>query len=70
MIIIHIVTQYYPVIGGIERVVQRIAEEQAKLGHEVHVITSRYGAKGRPKEEIINGVYVIELRRTDYSTQI
>jgi len=62
MKIVHVVHHYHPVIGGIERVVQRIAEEQAKLGHEVHVITSKYGAKGRPKEEIINGVHVHRVK--------
>jgi len=42
----------------------------AKLGHEVHVVTSTYGAEDRPREEEINGVYVhrvkaIRFRYTD-----
>jgi glycosyltransferase involved in cell wall biosynthesis len=34
----------------------------AKLGHEVHVITSRYGAEGRPREEVVNGVHVYRVK--------
>jgi glycosyltransferase involved in cell wall biosynthesis len=58
MKIVHVHHHYYPVIGGIERAIQSLAEELAKMSHEVHVITSRFGAENRPKEEIINGVYV------------
>jgi glycosyltransferase involved in cell wall biosynthesis len=32
------------------------------MGHEVHVITSRFGAEDRPKEEVINGVYVHRVK--------
>lgn len=62
MIIIHAITQYYPVIGRIERAVQRIAEEQARLGHEVHVVTSTYGTEKRLKEEVMNNVYIHRLK--------
>ncbi len=62
MIIAHVHYGYYPAVGGLERVVQRIAEEQTKLGHEVHVITSTYEARGRPKNEIYNRVYVHRMR--------
>jgi glycosyltransferase involved in cell wall biosynthesis len=58
MKIVHVHHHYYPVIGGIERAIQSLVEELAKMGHEVHVITSRFGAENRPKEEVINGVYV------------
>ncbi len=58
MIVTHVYRSYYPAIGGLERVVQRVAEEQAKLGHEVHVVTTTQGAGDRPKEEILNGVHV------------
>ena len=51
MIIVHVVHHYYPFIGGIERAVQKIAELQAELNHEVHIITSRYGAGDRPSKE-------------------
>jgi glycosyltransferase involved in cell wall biosynthesis len=56
--IVHIHHYYWPVIGGLERAVQSIAEELVKLGHEVHVITSRYDAMDRPGEEIVNNVFI------------
>jgi glycosyltransferase involved in cell wall biosynthesis len=62
MKIIHVQHHYWPVVGGLENVVKALAEGMTKLGHEVHVITSIYGAEGRPKEEIINGVYVHRIR--------
>ena len=58
MRIVHAFHHYYPVIGGLERAVAGLAEEQAKLGNEVHVITSTYGAEGRPSEETLNKVHV------------
>jgi glycogen synthase len=48
--IIHIHHHYWPVIGGLENVVKALAEGMAKLGHEVHVGTSTYGAETRPKD--------------------
>jgi len=62
MCIAHVVHSYFPRVGGIERVVQYLAEEQAKLGHEVTVITSNVDVAGSPKEERINGVNVVRLR--------
>jgi glycosyltransferase involved in cell wall biosynthesis len=62
MKIVHVHHHYYPVVGGLERAVQSLAEELAKLGHEVHVITSRYGAEDRPKEEIINNVFIHRVK--------
>ncbi len=62
MRIIHVVHSYYPKVGGIEKVVQYLAEEQAKMGHCVTVITSNLDAAGSPKAEVINGVEVIRLR--------
>jgi len=62
MRIVHVHHTFYPVIGGMERVVQKLAEEQAKLGHEVHVVMSMYGAEGRPREELMNGVYVHRVK--------
>ena len=70
MKIVHVCHHYWPVIGGIENVVKALAESMAKLGHEVHVVTSTYGAEDRPREEMINGVYVhrvkaVRLRHPD-----
>jgi glycosyltransferase involved in cell wall biosynthesis len=62
MKIIHVYHYYPPVIGGLERAVQNLAEEQVRMGHEVHVITSRFGAEKRPKEEVVNGVYVHRVK--------
>ena len=60
MKIVHIMHSYYPKIGGMERAVQFLAEEQVKTGHEVHVVTSL--VKEGLKEEIINGVHVHRIK--------
>jgi glycosyltransferase involved in cell wall biosynthesis len=60
--IVHVFHNYYPVVGGLERAIQSLAEELAKMGHEVHVITSRFGATSRPKKEVINRVYVHRIK--------
>jgi len=62
MIIVHVHHSYYPVIGGLERAVQKLAEAQAELGHEVHVITSATGVKKRPHHEEVNKVHVHRVR--------
>jgi len=62
MKIVHIHHHYWPVVGGLENVVKALAEGMARLGHEVHVITSTYGAGGRPREEVVNGVHVHRVR--------
>jgi len=62
MRIVHIHPHYWPVVGGLENVVKALAEGMAKLGHEVHVITSTYSAEGRPREEAVNGVHVHRVR--------
>jgi glycosyltransferase involved in cell wall biosynthesis len=62
MKIVHVSHHYYPVIGGLERAVQSLAIELARLGHEVHVVTSKYGAEDRPREEVINSVYVHRVK--------
>jgi len=60
--IIHVVHSYFPKIGGIERAVQYLAEEQARLGHDVTVITSNIDVADSPKEETINEVKVVRLK--------
>ncbi|WP_440059998.1 glycosyltransferase family 4 protein [Thermogladius sp. 4427co] len=62
MKIVHVIHHYWPIVGGIENVVKALAEGMAKLGHEVHVITSTYGAENRPREEVINGVYIHRVK--------
>lgn len=62
MKIVHVYHHYWPIVGGLENVVKALAEEMAKLGHEVHVVTSTYGAVDRPREEVVNGVYVHRVK--------
>jgi glycosyltransferase involved in cell wall biosynthesis len=62
MKIVHVHPHYWPVVGGLENVVRALAEGMAKLGHEVHVVTSPYGAGGRPGEEEVNGVLVHRVK--------
>ena len=51
MKIVHVSTLFSPFVGGLEIAVQRVAEEQAKLGHEVYIITSNAYAEDRSKIE-------------------
>ena len=62
MKIIHLFHYYYPVLGGLERAVQKLAENQRKLKHQVHVITSYLNVQGRPKEEILNDVHIHRIK--------
>lgn len=62
MEIVHVFHNYYPALGGMERAVKYLAEEQAKLGHKVTVITSKIGADNRPKEEILGGVKIVRVK--------
>jgi len=65
MRIVHVTPSYYPVIGGVEEVVKRIAEYMASKGNDVHVITYnrlRIGGKGTlPRRENINNVHVLRI---------
>ncbi|MCX8171861.1 MAG: glycosyltransferase family 4 protein, partial [Candidatus Bathyarchaeota archaeon] len=61
MLIVHVFHHYYPIIGGMERAVQGLAEAQASLGHEVYVVTSKYGAKGNPPMEVLNNVHIYRV---------
>jgi glycosyltransferase involved in cell wall biosynthesis len=62
MKIVHVFHHYWPVVGGLERVIQSIAEELVKLGHENRVVTSKIDAEDRPSEEVINGIYVHRVK--------
>jgi glycosyltransferase involved in cell wall biosynthesis len=50
--------RYHPNIGGVEYVVKSIAKRLAALGHEITVVTGD-PKTDKPREEEINGVYVI-----------
>jgi glycosyltransferase involved in cell wall biosynthesis len=62
MKIVHIHHHYWPVVGGLENVVKALAEGMARLGHEVHVITSIYGAENRSREEVINNMCIHRVK--------
>lgn len=55
---------YYPTFGGVEQVIQELAERYAKKGHEVHVYCcdSDKHKRIRLKEEVVNGVHIHRLR--------
>jgi len=62
MMIVHVHHTFYPVLGGLERVVYSISKELAGLGHEVHVVTSTYGASGRPRYEELDNIYIHRVK--------
>ena len=51
---------YYPHLTGLTYYVQLIAEELARRGHQVTVLTSRY-QRELPRDTVINGVRVVRL---------
>ena len=63
MKIAHINMFYLPTFGGVEQVMQELAERQVKDGHEVHVFCCDSDKKGiiKIKEETINGVRIHRL---------
>ncbi|MCY0850998.1 glycosyltransferase family 4 protein [Sulfuracidifex metallicus] len=64
MKIVQVAPFYYPVLGGVEKVVSRISEYMVSKGNEVTVVTYNRdrSSKGMFKErEIINGVEVVRL---------
>jgi len=65
MRIVHVTPFYYPVIGGVEEVVRRIAEYMASKGHDVYVLTYnrlRVGGKSSlPRNDTIGNVKVVRV---------
>ncbi|WP_256202670.1 glycosyltransferase family 4 protein [Sulfuracidifex tepidarius] len=64
MRIIQVAPFYHPVLGGVEKVVQKISEYMKEKGHEVVVVTynrDRDKSNIYKEKEIINGVEVIRL---------
>lgn len=57
-------TYYVPTIGGVEKVIQELAERYVGEGHEVHVFCSDFDKYQRieKKYELINGVHVHRSR--------
>jgi glycosyltransferase involved in cell wall biosynthesis len=60
--IVHVSTLFFPFIGGLEIAVQRVSEEQARLGHEVTVITSDAYAEDRPRVDEKDLITVVRVR--------
>jgi glycogen(starch) synthase len=60
--IVHLSWEYPPrVFGGLGRHVEALAEAQARLGHDVTVLTA--AADDSPGREVVNGVTVWRVRR-------
>jgi glycosyltransferase involved in cell wall biosynthesis len=57
--VLFLVNNFYPRVGGVETHVQLLAEELARVGHRVTVVT--LGDHASRSEE--NGVTVVRLRR-------
>tara|TARA_Y100000310_G_C20697731_1_gene826945 strand:+ start:238 stop:1377 length:1140 start_codon:yes stop_codon:yes gene_type:complete len=57
-------TYYHPTFGGVEKVIQELAERYAKQGHQVEVFCSDSDKYKRikKKKEVINGVTVYRSR--------
>ena len=62
MIIVHIHRTAWPVLGGVERAIQRICEELIKIGHEVHIVTSAYGVRNKVKCEEFDGIHIHRVK--------
>jgi glycosyltransferase involved in cell wall biosynthesis len=66
MRIAYVTPFYYPVVGGMEKVVRRIAEYMASRGHDVYVLTYNRlrvgGELSLPQNDIINSVRVIRVK--------
>lgn len=59
MRIVHVVQRFAPAVGGAETHVQEVAQEQARRGHAVTVVTS--AAEGRAQREELDGVEVVRF---------
>lgn len=59
MRIVQLTDFYRPTIGGLERHVETLSRESAKLGHEVIVVTLRTG--DLPAREEIDGVRIVRI---------
>ncbi|MDP2683933.1 MAG: glycosyltransferase family 4 protein [bacterium] len=60
MKILFVLEYYYPHIGGVEILFQKLAEETVKRGNQVMVVTIKL--PGTKHREYINGVEIIRLR--------
>lgn len=56
----HSLTYYTPHVSGLTLYVKRLAEEQAKKGHSVVVLTSRHEQK-LPSHEVVNRIKIVRV---------
>jgi glycosyltransferase involved in cell wall biosynthesis len=59
--ILHVYKDYFPVVGGIENHIRKVAERQAAAGHHVTVLATNPGREQRSCR--LNGVHVIRAHR-------
>lgn len=62
--ITHVVRQFFPMIGGLEEVVRRLAAEQVRSGHSVRVVTldRLFTTNERlPRLDALDGVEVVRI---------
>ncbi len=53
-----VISQFFPIIGGAEKLAQLLAKKLVEKGEDVTVVTGWWNLK-RPQKEIINGIQVI-----------
>ena len=66
MLIVHVVRQFHPGVGGLETVVRELASAQVKAGHRVRVVTldRLFNVAGRqklPAREVLEGIEIIRI---------
>jgi alpha-1,3-mannosyltransferase len=66
MRIVHVVRQFYPAVGGLERVVEALAASQVAKGHEVRVVTlnrifNAPGVERLPHNEWLSGIEIVRV---------
>ena len=66
MLIVHVVRQFHPGVGGLETVVRELASAQVKAGHRVRVVTldrlfNVAGTQKLPAREMLDGIEIIRI---------
>ena len=66
MLIVHVVRQFHPGVGGLENVVRELATAQVKAGHRVRVVTldrlfSDTAPRKLPARESLDGVEIVRI---------
>lgn len=66
MLIVHVVRQFHPGVGGLENVVLELASAQVKAGHRVRVVTlnrlfNGAGKQDLPARETLDGIEIVRI---------